>query len=433
MSRLFLNHLILEKNTPSRHIEIVRVLSQILVPASLLLSLVYLLGGHFAKVGIGFLTALIFSIPLLLLKKQRFLAAKWAFFSQFLILSFSLPFVLGTDAHTEWIVILTPSLAFLLFKWRSHLLYLAFGLVGYLLIIGIYYFHKPLLVSDHPQIYRFGLAAIICTFLYWLMIVFRRETERSEAIISQQNADLRTAQTELETRNAALISLNQELQQFAHRASHDMKEPLRTISSFSTLLSRKLADQPDKQELLAFVVDGSRRMSLMLDDLLNYAKAGAENAPTEPVDLAEIVENVRRSFRLQLEETGGQISSGPLPTVMGHATLMTQLFQNLIGNGLKYSRKGTNPVIKIDCSKENSSLRLVFEDNGIGIESQFLQKIFEPFLRLHGRAEFEGSGIGLATCRKIVDVYGGKIWAESEPVIGSRIFVEWPVSMLVSH
>lgn len=420
---------VLKKKASFRSIEIVRKLSFLVVPACFLLSIILFFLGDFLRAGIGLGAALLFSLPLLLLKKRRFGAAKWAFFVQFLVLSFILPFVFGVNVRTEWFIILAPSLSFLLFDWRNHAPYLATGVIGYLIIIGIYHFHQPWLRSEYPEMFQFWLATIISVFLYLLMVIFRDETIRSEEIISQQNNELRVAKIELEARNITLQSLNQDLQTFAHRASHDMKEPLRTINSFSTLLSRKLADQPDKQELLSFIEDGSCRMSQMLDDLLAFARTGAENMPLQPVDLGEIVENIRRSFRLQLQEKGGRIEAEPLPIVNGHPTLLTQLFQNLIGNGLKYSRKEVPPEVLIRFSKKGAVLHFEFEDNGIGIESDYLQKIFEPFVRLHGRTEFEGSGIGLATCLKIVDLYGGKIWAESEPGRGTCMIIECPCSI----
>ncbi len=414
-----------------RYLGILEGLSRIISPTTFAFSIIYILAGHVEKGVLGLLIAGIFALPLLCVRFGRVWLAKVLFFGQFIAISLLLAWVIGRDACTEWIVVLAPALAFLLFPRRVKWIYLPFGIIAYIGIKAIYHFHEPLLVSNYPELYRVFLATIIAAFLYWLVVIFENEATASEKTIRSQRDELLAVQDKLEAQNSALKLLNGELQQFAHHASHDMREPLRTISSFSTLLSRRLRDQPEEKELLKFIEDGSKRMAKMLEDLIEYARAGMEEAQREPVPLAEILKNVQKSLGFRLENSGATIEASILPTVSGHATLLTQLFQNLIGNSLKYHRPEVPPRIDIHFFMKDGRALLVFRDNGLGMEGQYLKQIFEPFRRLHGQGEYEGSGIGLATCRKIVELYGGKIWAESEFGAGSSFFIEWPGEMVV--
>jgi signal transduction histidine kinase len=414
-----------------RYLNIVSELSKILVPTTGLLSLWYLFMGLHGKFILGSIVTLCFTLPLILIHYKHYWAAKACFFAQFLFISLFLPFGVGADASTEWIIILTPALAYLLFDKRGTLIYFAIGLLCYIAIKLTYLYHEPWLVTNYPEVYRFFLAAVISSFLFWLMVLFRRESLKSEVIIKEQHASLFASQAEIQSRNESLLALNRELKQFTHMASHDMKEPLRTIVSFSALLSRRMNDNPENKEFLFYIEDGAKRMTRMLDDLISYANAGMEKSPAESVDLNQILNSVRKNLAFQLVEVDGDIESCNLPTVLGHSTLLSQLFQNLISNGLKYRRKDIEPCIKVRALKKDGNLLLVFRDNGIGIEKEYLTKIFEPFRRLHTRTEFEGSGIGLATCRKIIDHYGGTIWVESIYGESTSVMVQLPSQMIV--
>jgi signal transduction histidine kinase len=414
-----------------RYLNIVSELSKILVPATSLLTLWYLFMGLYGKFFLGGIVTFCFSLPLILIYYKHFWAAKTSFFAQFIFISLFLPFGVGSDACTEWIIILTPALAYLLFDKSGSFIYFAIGLVCYVTIKLTYQYHEPWLVTNYPEVYRFFLAAVISSFLFWLMVLFRRESMKSEAIIKEQHASLFASKAEIESSNESLLALNRELKQFTHMASHDMKEPLRTIMSFSALLARRMNDNPENKEFLFYIEDGAKRMTRMLDDLISYANAGMEKSPAESVDLNQILNSVCKNLAFQLVEVNGGVESCNLPTVSGHATLLAQLFQNLISNGLKYRRIGIEPSIKVRALKKDGDLLLVFRDNGIGIEKEYLTKIFEPFRRLHTRTEFEGSGIGLATCRKIVDLYGGMIWVDSIYGESTSVMVQLPSHMIL--
>jgi nitrogen-specific signal transduction histidine kinase len=229
----------------------------------------------------------------------------------------------------------------------------------------------------------------------------------------------RTAQ--LERTNRELVTANAELEDFTHVASHDLQEPLRTLTAFSDLLRQDLdRSLPAKAEQdLGFITDAARRMQRLIQDLLALSRAGRAAKKREKVLLGECVDRALEALTVRVNETGAQVSRDELPEVWGDSTLLTQLYQNLIGNALKF-RGDQPPAIRLTVEERDGSPVFGVKDNGIGIESRYTQQIFQPFRRLHGRAEYEGSGIGLAICRKIVERHGGKIWVESEAGKGAH-------------
>lgn len=241
--------------------------------------------------------------------------------------------------------------------------------------------------------------------------------------------------SELKHTQEQLLYANHELQQFTSIASHDMKEPIRMISSFSSLLHRKYGNQLDEggQEFIEFIQGAANRMSVLLDDLLDYARAGINTQQAETVNLNIVLQNVQRNLHLKIQETNTHIISDELPTVHAHFTTMNQVFQNLIANGIKFQPQRQKalstldnnklalevPQIQISYQANNTHYQFSIQDNGIGMASENQQKIFDVFKRLHSKTEYEGTGIGLATCKKIIEKYGGKIWVESEEGQGS--------------
>ncbi|MFN4254866.1 MAG: ATP-binding protein [Saprospiraceae bacterium] len=400
------------------------VLSRMLTPVTWVAALGYLFSGQIPNMALAMSVAVVFSLPPLLIHFGRPHAAKRMFLFQFLFLVFIVPLAVGPPAMTEWVAILLPAIGYFLFEEERHSLYLLLGLASYGLIKCIYHFHTPWMPPALLDFYHFMLASAVCLFVYWLLVIFKRDTVQSEAIIREQHKVLLENQEAMARQNA-------DLRHFAHAVSHDLKEPLRNIGSFSNLLARRIGDDPSQRELLHFIEDGAKRMSRLLDDLIGYAQVGMHNSPAEPVELNDLLKVVRLNLRLRLEQLGGRIEAMSLPALLAHRTLFMQLFQNIVGNGLKYSRPDVPPVVQIRCLRKDGNLLFVFRDNGIGIAPEHLERIFEPFRRLHNRSEFEGSGIGLATCRKIVEQYGGRIWAESTPGEGTAFFVELPAGMLM--
>lgn len=240
------------------------------------------------------------------------------------------------------------------------------------------------------------------------------------------NVFLRNITTKKKAENA-MLEMNKELQQFASMASHDMKEPLRTISSFATLLERKVKDRPDTHEYLHFIRDATKRMNNLLEDLINYARAGKEIGEITQVDLNIIVDLVKNNLHTLIANTNAHIEVEELPIVDGHQTPFLQMFQNIISNGIKYQSGDYQPLIQIKCKTMGKYHRISITDNGIGMSEEYLEQIFQPFTRLHSHQNYEGTGIGLAICQRITTRYGGKVWAESELGKGTTFFLELPL------
>jgi PAS domain S-box-containing protein len=241
--------------------------------------------------------------------------------------------------------------------------------------------------------------------------------------------------SELKKREAQLVSLNEELsrsnadlQQFAYAASHDLQEPLRTVSSFTQLLERRYKEKLDSkaEEFIGFIVEGSRRMQILIDDLLAYSRVGTKGEGFQPVPMEEVLTESLANLQAALEETGAQVDRDPLPVVSGDRLQLVQLFQNLLSNALKFHKPGEPPRLRISARRSGSEWSFSVADNGIGIDPGQLDRIFVIFQRLHGRQEYPGTGIGLALCKRIVERHGGRIWVESEKGKGSVFFFALP-------
>lgn len=239
--------------------------------------------------------------------------------------------------------------------------------------------------------------------------------------------DINRARRDLEAYAEELERTNRELNRFATVASHDLQEPLRKIAAFSSLLRRRYAGQldSDADHSLDFLVDAAGRMRTLIDDLLAYSRASSRPLVREPVDLESLVRDILGRLEMSIEESGARVSHDALPVIDGDPVLLTQLFQNLISNAIKY-RGSAPPEIRISAEADGEFWKLVVADNGIGIEPKFYDKIFAPFQRLHGREEYEGTGIGLAVCQQAVERHGGEIWIDSTPGEGSRFSFTLP-------
>jgi PAS domain S-box-containing protein len=214
---------------------------------------------------------------------------------------------------------------------------------------------------------------------------------------------------------------NEELGQFAYIASHDLQEPLRMVASYTQLLSRRYKGKldADADEFIAFAVDGASRMQRLIQDLLAYSRVGTKGRDLLDTSGEEALQRALINLRGAVEESGAVVTHDPLPTVWADETQLIQLFQNLVGNGIKYQNGGV-PRVHISAAR-NDGKKWIFsvKDNGLGIDSQYFDKIFGMFQRLHKREEFSGTGIGLAICKKIVERHGGSISVESQPGHGS--------------
>jgi signal transduction histidine kinase/DNA-binding response OmpR family regulator len=237
---------------------------------------------------------------------------------------------------------------------------------------------------------------------------------------------------ELKTYMARLEESNQALQDFASIAAHDLQEPLRKVKSFGSMLKQKCGPSLGEQErdYLKRILDANQRMQSLLTALLEYSRLSTKVDPFSAVDLTKIAQEVLSDLEVRIQRTGGEVQVGELPAVQADPTQMRQLFQNLIGNALKFHKSNEKPVIRVFCTTaDNGDCQIVVEDNGIGFEEQYIERIFAPFQRLHGKSSpYEGTGMGLAICKKIVERHGGSITAKSTPGKGSSFMIELPRS-----
>ena len=216
------------------------------------------------------------------------------------------------------------------------------------------------------------------------------------------------------------------LEQFAYAASHDLQEPLRMVSSYLQLIERRYGDEldDDGRDFLSFAVEGAERMRSMIEGLLEYSRVEAQGGPFEPVDLDAVLEDVLRDLEVRIIETNAEITTASLPTVEGDASQLRQLFQNLLENALEYSEG--EPRVHVSAERKGEKWVVSVCDDGIGIEPEETDRIFEVFQRLHSREKHDGTGIGLALCRRIVERHDGEIWVESEPESGSTFSMTLP-------
>jgi len=236
-------------------------------------------------------------------------------------------------------------------------------------------------------------------------------------------SERKKAADDLKRANEDLRRSNTEMEQFAHVASHDLQEPLRMVTGYLQLIEHRYADclNDDGKEFIGFAVDGAKRMKVLIRDLLEFSRAGTYAANFREIDIRAILDNALANLKTAIDESDVRITCDVLPTIVGDPVLLTQVFQNLIANGIKF-QKDTVPSIHISARRERREWIFSVRDNGIGIEPHHLERIFRIFERLHSIEEYSGSGIGLAITRKIVERHRGRIWVESEPGAGSTFF-----------
>ncbi|TKK85435.1 HAMP domain-containing protein [Herbidospora galbida] len=229
-----------------------------------------------------------------------------------------------------------------------------------------------------------------------------RETQRAQQALADQAAELKRS--------------NSELEQFAYVASHDLQEPLRKVSSFSQMLEQRYGDQLDDRakQYIKFAVDGAKRMQLLINDLLDFSRVGRVTGDRVPTSTTEALQTALDNLGARIEDTGATVVHDDLPVVSGNKLLLTQLFQNLIGNAIKF-RSEEPPKIVVTAERKDGMWEFACSDNGIGVDAKYADRIFLIFQRLHPRDVYPGTGIGLALCRKIVEYHGGRIWLEESP------------------
>jgi signal transduction histidine kinase len=299
------------------------------------------------------------------------------------------------------------------------------------------FLYKPI----NPEVLRSKVSVFVDLSLKTELLrrqteILRARNEELEREAEQRRAaeaEVRALNAELEQRvrerTAELSRSNEELRQFAYAASHDLKEPMRTIASYTQLLQQRYTDNLDNdaKEFLHYVVDAVRRMDMLLGDLLTYSQhLGAKPASLQPVNAEAVLMGVLMNLQALIKETGAVVTHDPLPAeVASDFAQLSQLLQNLVSNAIKYRKPDAPPQIHISCHESNDEWTFSVRDNGLGIDPEYKEQIFGIFKRLHGR-EYPGTGMGLAICKKIVERHGGRIWVESARDQGSTFYFTIP-------
>lgn len=253
------------------------------------------------------------------------------------------------------------------------------------------------------------------------------EIEAMRGRIVAELALVEQARSRIEQQALELSRSNADLEQFAYVASHDLQEPLRKVASFCQALQKRYAVQLDERadQYIEFAVDGAKRMQALINDLLAFSRVGREGRERRPVRLEDALAGARAALGAPLQELGATVQTGTLPTVLGDEVLLRSLLQNLVGNALRFHGEGP-PVVRISAARDGRYWLISCADNGIGIDPEYAERIFLIFQRLHGRDAYEGSGIGLALCRRIVEYHGGRIWLDTGYRDGARFCFTLP-------
>ncbi|MDD5678585.1 MAG: PAS domain S-box protein [Kiritimatiellae bacterium] len=274
--------------------------------------------------------------------------------------------------------------------------------------------------DTHGNVLGVFAAARDVTVLKQAEVELRRHRDNLEALVQERTS-------KLEALNRELARSNENLAQFAYVASHDLQEPLRIMANYSQLLEKRYKEKLDKDadDFINFIVDAAKRMQKLITDLLEYSHIGSKDANMTEVDCNEVVRKVTGTMSAIIESDHARVTHDNLPVLTAHETGLIQLFQNLIGNALKFHDKDP-PLIHIAARRDKSGWIFSVRDNGIGIEPQYNKRIFHIFQRLHSRSEYPGTGIGLSICKKIVENHGGRIWVESETGKGTTFYFTIP-------
>jgi signal transduction histidine kinase len=404
------------------------------------------------------LTHLYFWIILLVIPFSFFMFKKWG------NLTFSGNFVASTwylivtsqitstggvfSDNIMWLVGV-PFMAFLVLdkRWGLFWMILMYGTFVCVFIYG----------KSHPEINKFvdndnyfflSYSALSFVFFGFLFIFERSQSmvlkelteknrlletqnillENQNLLLVEQKKEISTQTEALKLKDEKLSKSNHELQNFAYAASHDLKEPLRMIGMYTQLLQKRIKSTLDERsvEYMFYMTDGVKRMQKLLDDLLTYSRLGKNEEDIQDIDLNKTLFSVTQNLTVAIKDTNTFVSGSNLPTIRASSTEMIQLFQNLIANAIKFRKEGVVPEITLESHENDKDYTISLSDNGIGIKQAYQEKVFDIFTKLHSASQYEGSGIGLATCKKIVEELGGRMWLTSTEGVGTTFYFTLP-------
>jgi signal transduction histidine kinase len=333
-----------------------------------------------------------------------------------------------------WLIV-GPFIAFLVIGIRWGLFWM--------FIIHITFTCVYLYGKSHPIInkfinsddYYFMSYSALSLFVFGFLYIFERsqtkvlrELGEKNIILVEQKKEISAQSEALKLKDEKLLKSNADLQNFAYSASHDLKEPLRMIGMYTQLLQRRIAPTLDErsEEYMFYMTDGVKRMQKLLDDLLLYSRLGKNDNDIQDIDINQTLLMVIYNLTATIKETNTAIISSNLPTICASSTEMMQLFQNMIANAIKFRRADVAPEIMILHSQNEKEHTITLQDNGIGIKEEYKEKVFNIFTKLHSTSQYEGSGIGLATCKKIVEEMGGRMWLTSTEGVGTTFYFTFP-------
>ena len=354
---------------------------------------------------------------------------KMAFIVNAYLLSFIMLYAVGLGGSGQLYLLAAAVFSILIFPTKYSLWpAVANTFVCAIVAVGVYNHMLPwpdnvenstgawIAASSSVVFLSFLLALLVPKLFNGLQVTIDNEKTMAQRLYAEQQL-LTQAMGMLEAKNL-------ELEQFSYAASHDLQEPLRMVTGFLGQLEKKYEQVFDSKgkQYLSFAMDGARRMQQLIIDLLDFSRAATGDATVEDIRLAELIDEIKLLYRTVIEEKKAAIIVGPLPTIHANKAAVTQVFQNLISNSLKYCAPGVGIIIKIDALETPLHWQFSVSDNGIGIPTEDFEKVFIIFQRLHNREQYPGTGIGLAISKKHIEQMGGRIWLESEVGIGSTFY-----------
>ncbi|MEM6345469.1 MAG: ATP-binding protein [Bacteroidota bacterium] len=421
----------------------IRLLNQISV--AILLSgfisvLINITLKQFAILPVGVLIVLSLSTPLYLTYRRHFQLARQVLLVLYGIAVLTTAYMGGKNIQTYFLLFPGILLTVIIFSDTfNRRLFFAFFASLLILAFGFSIYREPMIEIPHPEWITFSLIIISIVGLMLALNFYREMLSKQDEIIEtyqqslQELVDERTERLEASLKE--LKRSNQDLEQFAYAASHDLQEPLRMIRNFSQLIERKMADKfdDDTRTYMHFIQDSVLRMSELIKGLLAFSRVGRKEVQLIPSNIQLLIQEKLKDFRQLIEDKKAKIEFSPLPEkLVCEPQQLGLLFTNLIQNGLKFNESET-PIVRISATEENHHWRFEVSDNGIGISQEYHDQVFEIFRRLHLREQYEGTGIGLALCRKIAERHGGEIWMSSELGKGTKMYFRISKSLTPSE